>query len=317
MDRTLVLMIFSAFFYGFCSLSMNFLNKAILSSYSFNYPFFIMASQMFVTIMVIQIIKIFSQSSITQYSVNEGKKVISATLCFLLHTTLSLAALEGMNIPMYGAIKRCTPMVSLLLAVLILKKPYPSPALMSSIGLITAGCLIAGAGDLQFDAFAYTIGGLSCFAQAGYFTLVQKDSEVTKLSTLQMLYLNACNSLPIFLICSIIFAEFSPAIAHLAESKIEFLGLYTLLLVSGGILMFSTFLCTSLCSALTTSVVGVPKSFLQTIIGFFTFGGVPYHPLNIAGLAINLTGGVLYTYTKYKENKEKEDEKWKKELSVP
>ena len=27
------------------------------------------------------------------------------------------------------------------------------------------GCLIAGAGDLQFDALAYTIGGLSCFAQ--------------------------------------------------------------------------------------------------------------------------------------------------------
>jgi len=309
-------MILSALFYGFCSLSMNFLNKAILSSYSFNYPFFIMASQMFVTILVIQIIKNFSSSSITHYSINEGKKVASASLCFLLHTTLSLAALEGLNIPMYGAIKRCTPIVSLLLSVIILKKPPPSSALLVSIGLITVGCLIAGAGDLQFDALAYTIGGLSCFAQAGYFTLVQKDSEVTKLSTLQMLYLNACNSLPIFILCSIIFAEFSPAISHLFESNIVFLSLYTLLLVSGGVLMFSTFLCTSLCSALTTSVVGVPKSFLQTLIGFFTFGGVPYHPLNVAGLVINLTGGVLYTYTKYKENKIKGLEKGKKELST-
>ena len=75
MDRSLMFMILSALFYGFCSLSMNFLNKAILSSYSFNYPFFIMASQMFVTILVIQIIKIFSSSSITHYSINEGKKV--------------------------------------------------------------------------------------------------------------------------------------------------------------------------------------------------------------------------------------------------
>ena len=44
-------------------------------------------------------------------------------------------------------------------------KAPPSAALLGSIVLITAGCLIAGAGDLQFDAFAYTIGGLSCFAQ--------------------------------------------------------------------------------------------------------------------------------------------------------
>merc|ERR1712142_1004990 len=168
--------------------------------------------------------------------------------------------------------------------------------------MITVGCLIAGAGDLQFDAFAYTIGGLSCFAQAGYFTLVQKDSEVNKLSTLQMLYLNACNTLPIFILLSIMFTELSPAVSQLLQSSIIFLCLYTLLLFSGGILMFSTFLCTTMCSALTTSVVGVPKSFLQTIIGFFTFGGVPYNPLNITGLAINLAGGVLYTYSKYREN---------------
>ena len=119
--------------------------------------------------------------------------------------------------------------------------------------------------------------------QAGYFTLVQKDSEVNQMSTLQMLHLNACNTFPIFTIFSIVLGEFSPATQHLSESSIPFLLLYTLLLASGGVLMFSTFLCTSLCSALTTSVVGVPKSFLQTLIGYFTFGGVPYHPLNVAG----------------------------------
>merc|ERR1719510_2447340 len=73
------------------------------------------------------------------------------------------------------------------------------------------------------------------------------------------------------------------------------------LVISGCILTFSQFLCASICSALTASLVGVAKSALQTIIGFFTFGGVKFHPLNITGLILNLLGGVLYSYAKYKD----------------
>ena len=73
-----------------------------------------------------------------------------------------------MNIPMYGAIKRCTPLVNLVLSVMVLRKPFPSVLLTFSIGLITIGVLIAGLGDLTFDGHAYTMGTLSVFAQVGY-----------------------------------------------------------------------------------------------------------------------------------------------------
>jgi len=43
----------AAAFYFLCSLSMNFLNKAVVSSYNFNFPFFILASQMAVTIILL------------------------------------------------------------------------------------------------------------------------------------------------------------------------------------------------------------------------------------------------------------------------
>ncbi len=48
-------------------------------------------------------------------------------------------------------------------------------------------------------------------------------------------------------------------------------------------LTYSQFLCAAVCSALTTSMVGVCKSVLQTVLGFFTFGGVQFHPLNAMG----------------------------------
>ena len=49
---------------------------------------------------------------------------------------------------------------------------------MLSIITITIGCLVAFAGDLEFDTVAYVAGLISVFAQAGYLTLVQKASAI-------------------------------------------------------------------------------------------------------------------------------------------
>ena len=76
---------------------------------------------------------------------------------------------------------------------------------------------------------------------------------------------------------------------------------FILLVISANLLTYSQFLCTSVCSALTTSLVGVGKSVIQTIIGFFAFGGVTFHPLNVTGLALNLLGGAIYSYAKLEE----------------
>jgi solute carrier family 35 protein len=65
-------------------------------------------------------------TSLPAYTFRSGLAFLPASLCFGLHATLSLSALHGMNIPMYGAIKRCTPLVSLVLSVVILRKQHPS-----------------------------------------------------------------------------------------------------------------------------------------------------------------------------------------------
>ena len=52
-------------------------------------------------------------------------------------------------------------------------------------------------------------------------------------------------------------------------------------------------------------MVGVSKSVIQTVVGFFTFGGVQFHPLNILGLVMNIFGGIIYTYIKNLEKNRK------------
>ena len=48
---------------------------------------------------------------------------------------------------------------------------------MLSIVIITIGCFVASAGDLEFHGVAYVAGLTSVFAQGGYLTLVQMASS--------------------------------------------------------------------------------------------------------------------------------------------
>ena len=94
-----------------------------------------------------------------------------------------------------------------------------------------------------------------------------------------------------------------------------FIPAFVALVFGGCILTFSQFLCASVCSALTASLVLVGKSIVQTVIGFFTFGGVEPQPLNIFGIILNICGGALYSFVKYREKKSEQESEMEPLLS--
>ncbi|KAG7167246.1 UDP-galactose/UDP-glucose transporter 7-like 1 [Homarus americanus] len=189
----------AALLYGTISLSMAFLNKAVMSQYGFNYPFFILSCQMILTVTVLEVMRAFGKFGIPKITMAAIKMFAFPSFCYSLHATLSLMALEGMNIPMYGALKRCTPLVNLILAVTYLKKPTPSALVITSVLTITIGCLIAGMSDPTFHGYAYMMGGLSVVLQGLYQTLVEQCGE-NQLSPLHILHLNSCISVIPFII---------------------------------------------------------------------------------------------------------------------
>ena len=112
-----------------------------------------------------------------------------------------------------------------------------------------------------------------------------------------MLHVNAYNTLPIFITVSMILGEPSNISSSLPALDTSFLMVFGLLILSGCILTYSQFLCAAVCSALTTSMIGVAKSVIQTILGFFTFGGVKFHPLNIIGTKSNFLSSLCFLLT--------------------
>ncbi|PNG99963.1 UDP-sugar transporter UST74c [Tetrabaena socialis] len=69
--------------------------------------------------------------------------------------------------------------------------------------------------------------------------------------------------------------------------------------VTEGLLTGCVILCTQLNSALTTSIVGVLKGVVSSVLGFFLLGGVRFHAVNVAGIAINTAGGIWYSGVQY------------------
>ena len=133
-----------ALVYGICSASMAFANKAVLSTYSYNYPVFLVTVQMIVTIVILEILRGVSITNLPGYTLDRGRTFFFPSLFYALNSVLSLSALSGMNIPMYGMLKRCGPLVVLLLGILLLGKGVPSRHICLSVAAVTLGCILAG-----------------------------------------------------------------------------------------------------------------------------------------------------------------------------
>ncbi|CAL4120000.1 unnamed protein product, partial [Meganyctiphanes norvegica] len=237
---------------------------------------------MAVTIIVLKSLRYTGWLTFPDLVIKDAKTFALPSMFYALHAALALIALEGMNIPMYGALKRCVPLVNIILSVIILKQPTPSTLIIGAVSLTTFGCLIAGLNDPTFDGAAYTMGSLSVIMQALYLTLVQQCGE-KKLLTSHILYLNSCNSVIPFFIISCCTGELH-GIYHYKLLKDPFFQISLIMtLLMGLVLNFSLFLCTIINSALTTSIVGVAKSTLQTAVGFYAFGGVTINTLNLTG----------------------------------
>lgn len=235
-----------------------------------------------------------------------AKRLLPVSIFYNANVAFALASLKGVNIPMYIALKRLTPL-AVLLAGLFRGRGKPSKQVSLSVMLTAVGVIIAAIGDFSFDLFGYSMALTSVFFQTMYLVLVERSGAEDGLSSVEIMFYNSFLSLPFLLFLIIATGEFPSSLSLLfaKSTSISFLVIVILSLLMGIVLNYTMFLCTIVNSALTTTIVGVLKGVGSTTLGFVLLGGVQIHGLNVTGLVINTAGGVWYSYAKYQEKKNK------------
>lgn len=142
--ETVVKGITAAIFYGICSVSSAFVTKALMDTLDFDFPVIIMVAQMAFTIVVVECLNAQDIISIPKYTLNRGLSFVWPSLFYGLNSVLSLSALAHMNIAMYGVLKRCVPISTMILSVCILHQSCPSQTTMITVFMLSIGCVIAG-----------------------------------------------------------------------------------------------------------------------------------------------------------------------------
>ncbi|KAK9273350.1 hypothetical protein L1049_018159 [Liquidambar formosana] len=298
------LSLFAAFSYGIASMAMVFINKAVLMQYAHSMT--LLTLQQLATALLIYFGRAMGYTKAKEINMVIAKKLLPVSLFYNANVAFALASLKGVNIPMYIALKRLTPL-AVLVAGFFSGKGRPSTQVALSVILTAAGVIIAALGDFSFDLFGYSMALTSVFFQTMYLVLVEKSGAEDGLSSVEIMFYNSFLSLPFLLFLIIATGEFPNSLSLLfaKSNSLSFLVILILSLVMGIVLNFTMFLCTIVNSALTTTIVGVLKGVGSTTLGFVLLGGVQVHALNVTGLVINTAGGVWYSYAKYQQKRNK------------
>ncbi|ESR63446.1 UDP-galactose/UDP-glucose transporter 7 [Citrus sinensis] len=296
--------LFAALSYGVSSMAMVFINKAVIMQYAHSMT--LLTLQQLATALLIQAGRQMGYTKSKAIDLMTAKKLLPVSLFYNANVAFALASLKGVNIPMYIAIKRLTPL-AVLVAGFFSGKGKPTTQVTLSVLLTATGCVIAALGDFSFDLSGYSMALTSVFFQTMYLVLVEKSGAEDGLSSVEIMFYNSFLSLPFLVFLIIVTGEFPGSLSLLfsKSNSFSFLVILILSLVMGIILNFTMFLCTIVNSALTTTIVGVLKGVGSTTLGFVVLGGVQVRALNVTGLLINTAGGVWYSYAKYQQKKKK------------
>ena len=297
-------------------------NKIILTTYSFKYPFTMALSHMVVGLILLHGLKTARIITYAPFDWMLARKALPVSLCFIANCVLGMVALKGTNIPMFATLRRLTVMMVVMCEVIVLRKKQ-TMLIVISVTVMVLGSFIGGWGDLQFDLFGYSMVLLNNLVTALNLVFIKKTLMDTKLAsdTFGVLYYNSLLSIPFLLIFVVLSGEILTLseFPYLLDSSFQ--TSFLLSACMSFLMNYSTYWCTEVNSALTTSVTGQVKNVISSFVSLGMFGhgvGVQATPMLIAGLTVGLTGSFMYAYAVYKQdqNKQKKEVEKRGEIAL-
>jgi len=297
-----MLCIATALFYAMCSFLILVINKIVLTVYRFPSFHLLGLGQMVATILILFLAKSLNIVNYPSLSRSTAKKVFPLPFFYIGNLIFGLGGTKKLSLPMFTVIRRFTILMTLIGEYFILKVTR-SKSIIASVLAMIIGALIAASNDLAFDAQGYAFVLSNDFFTAANGVYMKKKLDSRELGKYGLLFYNSLFMLVPILIISFAFGEFDKVLEYEFLFDFGFLSSYLLSCIMGFLLMYSTMLCTSYNSALTTTIVGCLKNIVVTYIGMYIGGDYIFSITNFIGLNISMFAAIIYSYITLQQSK--------------
>ncbi|KAM4694647.1 solute carrier family 35 member D3 [Discoglossus pictus] len=303
MCRGRMLGISVAIAHGVFSGSLNILLKFLITRYQFSFLTLVQCMTSSTAALTLEVLRLCGKINVPPFGLSLARTFIGVTILSTLQSSLTLWSLRGLSLPMYVVFKRCLPLVTLLIGVLVLRNGMPSAGVLVAVVITTCGAALAGAGDLSGEPVGYITGVLAVFVHAAYLVIIQKTSTDNDYGPLTAQYIIAITATPLLIICSFASMDMINAWSYPGWKDPAMVCTFIACTLIGCAMNFTTLHCTYINSAVTTSFVGVVKSIATITVGMLAFNDVEPTSLFIAGVVVNTFGSVVYCVAKYIETR--------------
>lgn len=202
--------------------------------------------------------------------------------------------------PDCSTLRRLTVLMVVLCEIIVLRKRQSGLTILS-VSVMVLGSFIGGWGDLQFDLYGYSMVLLNNLVTALNLVFIKKTLLDTKLAsdTFGVLYYNSVISIPFLLVLVVLSGEVFSLGSYTYWTSLAFQTSFLISACMSFLMNYSTYWCTEVNSALTTSVTGQVKNVLSSFVALSMFG-MKATPMLVGGLTVGLTGSMMYAYAVYK-----------------
>lgn len=296
------------------SILMTVTNKYVLSGYSFNLNFFLLAVQGAVCIATIGTLKALNVITYRQFNKDEAKKWMPIAILLVSMIYTSTKALRFLSIPVYTIFKNLTIILIAYGEVLWFGGKVTTMALGSFLLMVFSSVLATygdnaaakSADDLNSLYWGYFWMFTNCFASAAFVLIMRIRIKLTNFKDFDTMYYNNLLSIPILLVATFVFEDWSAeniALNFPAENRTATI----LAMVFSGASSVGISYCSAWCvrvtSSTTYSMVGALNKLPIALSGLVFFDAA-VNFWSVSSIFVGFVSGLVYALAKQKQQKE-------------
>eukprot|EP01113_Clastostelium_recurvatum_P021573 TRINITY_DN2557_c0_g1_i3.p1 TRINITY_DN2557_c0_g1~~TRINITY_DN2557_c0_g1_i3.p1 ORF type:complete len:363 (-),score=77.93 TRINITY_DN2557_c0_g1_i3:19-1083(-) len=293
-------------FYFFISISLVFLNKAIMKNYKFELPLFITWYQQVVSLVCIYLLGIFGRSYSVisfippfEFRTIVAKDIMPLTTVLIGMISFNNLCLQYVEVSFYQVARSLSICFSILLTYLILGQKTSQKAILAC-GLVFLGFVLGSLGEVNFSWLGVIFGIASSMFVALYSIYVKKVLPYVEGNEWKLMAYNTTLSIPMLFPLVLLNGEIGRLQEEPVASDPNFWVVMTITGVFGYLISVAIFMQIKHTSPLTNTISGTVKACVQTILAVVIWGN-EITGTNAMGIGLVIAGSFWYSMIRYSE----------------